>query len=171
VSTEPELKFGVKPAGRERKWILCLSGGGYRGLFTAKVLESLEAHLERPLHEVFDLVAGTSIGSILALGIANGLKAERFVRLFEERGKDIFPDRTLLDRAKSITKARYPSTELREALETELRSARSPRQQDIVGLDRADDDATRTLQAIAAAAWTKFQSDNAAVLAELKRLP
>eukprot|EP01087_Luapelamoeba_hula_P015693 TRINITY_DN4717_c0_g1_i1.p1 TRINITY_DN4717_c0_g1~~TRINITY_DN4717_c0_g1_i1.p1 ORF type:complete len:385 (-),score=71.05 TRINITY_DN4717_c0_g1_i1:67-1131(-) len=51
------------------KLVLALDGGGVRGLATAQFLNRLEAELGRPLHEVFDLVAGTSIGSIIAASI------------------------------------------------------------------------------------------------------
>ena len=46
---------------------LCLSGGGYRGLYTAILLEELERRAGKQLRECFDLIAGTSIGGILAI--------------------------------------------------------------------------------------------------------
>jgi len=46
--------------------VLAIDGGGIRGLIPARVLEQLEASLERPVAELFDLVAGTSTGGILA---------------------------------------------------------------------------------------------------------
>ncbi len=51
--------------------ILALSGGGYRGLYTATILAELERELGGPIARHFDLIAGTSIGGILALAIAN----------------------------------------------------------------------------------------------------
>lgn len=50
--------------------ILALSGGGYRGLFTAKILANLEDHIGEPIARRFDLLAGTSIGGILSLALA-----------------------------------------------------------------------------------------------------
>jgi len=43
--------------------------GGIRGLIPARVLKEIEAHVGRPISEMFDLVAGTSTGGILALGL------------------------------------------------------------------------------------------------------
>jgi predicted acylesterase/phospholipase RssA len=40
------------------------------GLYTALVLEALEARVGAPLARRFDLLAGTSIGSLLALALA-----------------------------------------------------------------------------------------------------
>lgn len=56
-------------------WVLALSGGGYRGLFTATVLEELEKRLGGPIARHFDLITGTSIGGILGLGLASEIRA------------------------------------------------------------------------------------------------
>lgn len=100
---------------RGRRWLLCLSGGGYRGLFTARVLAQLESEIGAPLHRAFDLVAGTSIGSILALGVAFGTPVEQLVALFEQHGRDIFPKRTLARAVGSLVRPRY-ATETLESL-------------------------------------------------------
>ena len=49
--------------------ILALSGGGYLGLYTATVLAALEERSGVPLGQRFDLIAGTSVGGILAVGV------------------------------------------------------------------------------------------------------
>ena len=72
--------------------ILSLDGGGIRGVITAYWLSKLEEiRPEVPLRERFDLIAGTSTGSILACGLAKGLKARDIVRLYRERGREVFP--------------------------------------------------------------------------------
>ncbi len=53
-------------------YILSLDGGGALGVYTLGVLAEIERTLERPLHEVFDLVYGVSTGSIIATMIALG---------------------------------------------------------------------------------------------------
>ncbi|HJW73085.1 MAG TPA: patatin-like phospholipase family protein [Geothrix sp.] len=50
--------------------ILSIDGGGIRGLIPALVLAELERQTGRPIAECFDLIAGTSTGGILALGLA-----------------------------------------------------------------------------------------------------
>jgi patatin-like phospholipase/acyl hydrolase len=71
--------------------ILSLSGGGIRGIFQAVFLRDLARQTNRPLHECFDLVAGTSTGAILALGVALNIDFEKIVTLFEDEGPRIFP--------------------------------------------------------------------------------
>jgi len=53
--------------GRRPPLILSLSGGGFRGYFTALVLARLEEMLESPCYRIFNLIAGTSIGGIIAI--------------------------------------------------------------------------------------------------------
>ena len=71
--------------------ILSLSGGGFLGLYTATVLSELEERSGRPLRDCFDLIAGTSIGGIIALGLAAGRSATDIRDAFVEHGPHIFP--------------------------------------------------------------------------------
>lgn len=73
--------------------ILSLSGGGYLGLYTAQILAGIEERCGRPLRDHFDLVAGTSIGGILALSIAAGLPMKEVSACFVEHGQAIFSPR------------------------------------------------------------------------------
>lgn len=107
--------------------ILCLSGGGYRGLYSAALLEKLEAHAGKPLSQVFDLIAGTSIGGILALGLGAEVPATKLTAAFEENADVIFPKRRSLFGKKILPrlaygffKARYPKAGLQTTLETIL---------------------------------------------------
>ena len=71
--------------------ILSLSGGGFRGLYTAQVLACLEKEAGRPLAQCFDLICGTSIGGILAMALALEKPAQEILSLMEEQGPKIFP--------------------------------------------------------------------------------
>jgi len=50
--------------------VLSLDGGGLRGSITGKILQRLEELTERPISESFDVIAGTSTGGMLALGLS-----------------------------------------------------------------------------------------------------
>lgn len=76
--------------------ILALSGGGFKGLYTAKVLERLEEELKVPVAQKFDLIAGTSIGGIIALALAYEIPSSRIVDFFNKHGKEIFKKRLTL---------------------------------------------------------------------------
>ncbi|MET4323586.1 CBASS cGAMP-activated phospholipase [Bradyrhizobium sp. RT5a] len=70
--------------------ILSIDGGGIRGIFPAAFLAKLEHHLDAPLVSYFDLIAGTSTGGIIAIGLGLGLSAKDILKLYEEQGRAIF---------------------------------------------------------------------------------
>jgi patatin-like phospholipase/acyl hydrolase len=70
--------------------ILSIDGGGIRGVFPAAFLAKLEEHLDAPLSSYFDLIAGTSTGGIIAIGLGLGLSAKDILKLYEEEGPAIF---------------------------------------------------------------------------------
>lgn len=80
----------MKTYGEEMRRILSIDGGGIRGTFPAAFLASLEHDLEHPIGRYFDLIAGTSTGGIIAIGLAMGLPAKRILQLYEDRGPAIF---------------------------------------------------------------------------------
>jgi uncharacterized protein len=76
--------------------ILALSGGGFRGLYTAKIIADIETEIKAPIATKFDLIAGTSIGGILAMALALEIPAQTIVDLFLKHGADIFKKRLSL---------------------------------------------------------------------------
>ncbi len=80
------------PKDREFR-ILAIDGGGIRGIFPATFLAGLEERYlgGDSIAGYFDLVAGTSTGGIIALGLAAGLTAADLRDLYVERGCEIFP--------------------------------------------------------------------------------
>jgi predicted acylesterase/phospholipase RssA len=97
--------------------ILALDGGGLRGTFTAAVLakwdDMLKAGGGNNLISHFDLVAGTSTGAILAIGLAMGLKPLEILDFYKKKGPQIFPkDRKL----RHWLKSKHDSATLRGLL-------------------------------------------------------
>lgn len=79
------------------KRILSIDGGGIRGIIPAVVLAEIENRTGKPVSQLFDLVAGTSTGGILALGLCKSdgsgnpqFSAEKLMELYTERGGEIF---------------------------------------------------------------------------------
>ena len=63
--------------------ILSLDGGGAKGFYTIGVLSELEAKVG-PLHEYFDLIYGTSTGSIIGTLLATGESVRTVHRLYRD---------------------------------------------------------------------------------------
>ena len=73
--------------------ILSLDGGGIRGIITAIILQRLNAETDLSgWLDLADLVAGTSTGGLLALGLAKGLPPEFMRNIYETKGAEIFDD-------------------------------------------------------------------------------
>jgi patatin-like phospholipase/acyl hydrolase len=73
--------------------ILSIDGGGIKGIFPATVLAELERRYTagRSIAACFDLVAGTSTGGILGLGLGAGYSAVQLADLYVQRGSEVFP--------------------------------------------------------------------------------
>ena len=101
--------------------VLAIDGGGIRGLIPAVVLTELERRAGRRAFELFDLIAGTSTGGILACALCapDPLPASELVKLYEEEGPEIF-DRSLFQRIRSaegLLDEKYDDAALDRALE------------------------------------------------------
>ncbi|MCA8929496.1 MAG: patatin-like phospholipase family protein [Alphaproteobacteria bacterium] len=77
--------------------ILSIDGGGIRGVIPSVLLQQLEKRSGQPISALFDLIAGTSTGGILAVGLTvPGVRrkpkytASDMVDLYANRGHEIF---------------------------------------------------------------------------------
>jgi patatin-like phospholipase/acyl hydrolase len=70
--------------------ILSLDGGGIRGAFGASFLATIQEMIDRPIAEYFDLIAGTSTGGIIAVGLGMGETPSAIRNFYESRGPYIF---------------------------------------------------------------------------------
>jgi patatin-like phospholipase/acyl hydrolase len=79
--------------------ILSIDGGGIRGIIPALILAEIERRTGHRIAEMFDMIAGTSTGGMLALGLTvpqtkdvtkPKYKATQLVSFYEEDGKEVF---------------------------------------------------------------------------------
>ncbi|MCW3012723.1 MAG: Patatin [Solirubrobacterales bacterium] len=108
--------------------VLSIDGGGIRGLIPALVLEELEARTGRRVAELFDLVAGTSTGGILACALTRpgAAPASELVELYRTEGPKIFR-RSLAHRVRSgegLLEEKHDDAALDDALTRYLGSGR-----------------------------------------------
>lgn len=98
--------------------ILSIDGGGVRGILPIIFLTALEKELRRPLHTCFDLVAGTSIGAMIACGIVapKPLTAQRMLDTFVSKKNRIFPFQPARQISSVITRSKYAAEPLEELL-------------------------------------------------------
>lgn len=105
--------------------VLSIDGGGMRGLLPATVLAEIERRTGKPIASLFNLVAGSSAGGLLALGLCKPgeqgpqYRAADLVHLFSTEGPRIFhrsPARTLCSLDGMIDE-KYPADGLEEVLD------------------------------------------------------
>lgn len=93
----------IRPEPRERLQVLSLSGGGYRGVYALAVLDELEGRRANLAHgaprenrmariqDCCDCFIGTSVGALVAAGLAIGKSPGELLDLFEDKGPGFFP--------------------------------------------------------------------------------
>lgn len=74
----------------DNKLVLCLDGGGMRGILSIQLLKSLEKLTGLPAYQLFDMVAGTSTGAIIAALIATGHTADEIEKQYDNMAADVF---------------------------------------------------------------------------------
>jgi predicted acylesterase/phospholipase RssA len=108
--------------------VLAIDGGGIRGLIPALVLAEIENRAQRRIAQLFDLVAGTSTGAIIACALTkpDAMAATRIAEVYTQDGPKIF-DASLLKTITSVgglIDERYDSKGLFDSLRRHLGDAR-----------------------------------------------
>jgi hypothetical protein len=126
---------------KNKRRILALDGGGIKGAFAAAFLETIEEATGKRIADHFDLIAGTSTGGIIALGLGLGMSAKEISQFYVNDGPRIFDQinpldsnsiasrvgawfRTKRNSGKQLAATKYGSSELRKALERAFQTKR-----------------------------------------------
>jgi uncharacterized protein len=114
----PEPEFNTARA-HEALRILSLTGGGYRGLFTARVLVDLcdRARRPGPLNRAFDVIGGTSIGGLMACALAVGVRPRRVLDAIDLHGATVFPAKRNRTFRRAVFGTLYDSDNLIKAID------------------------------------------------------
>ena len=104
--------------------ILCIDGGGIKGIFSAQVLAEFEEAFDTTTSEHFDLICGTSTGGIIALGVAGGIPMNEIVKFYENYGPEIFSQRWKIGKIgelfytikQALISSKYSDKSLKESL-------------------------------------------------------
>jgi uncharacterized protein len=102
--TQEQSQEVMNPTAKAKYKILAIDGGGIRGIIPALILAEIEKRTQKQIFSLFDLIAGTSTGGVLALGLTKPqlslepsdstpvaqYTAEDLVELFVEYGAEMF---------------------------------------------------------------------------------
>jgi len=113
--------------------MLAMDGGGIRGIIPAMMLAELERRAQQPVGALFDLLAGTSTGGILALGLTvpgePGKPKDRaadLLGLYAHEGRTLCA-RSVWHRVRSVggvAEEKYPSEGIEATLARSVGEAR-----------------------------------------------
>ena len=95
ISPARRLAFERLNIDMDNRAILSLDGGGMRGIMTIQLLKKMEEIAGIPCYEIFDMVAGTSTGAIIAGLIVMGNTASDIEKKYEELVTKVFEKRFL----------------------------------------------------------------------------
>ncbi len=103
--------------------ILCIDGGGIKGLYAATILKKFEEWNNCLVSDHFDMICGTSTGGIIALGISQKIPMTQICEFYKQHGPLIFDEknrrflRTLRDSWKQIfCRGKFSDENLKAAL-------------------------------------------------------
>jgi uncharacterized protein len=109
------------------KRILALDGGGIRGILTLQFLQAIESLIKKRfgdktlLCDYFDLIGGTSTGSIIAAGLACGMTVQALEDLYKNIGAKVFQTEWWSKYAlKGVLAPKFPSEPLQAELDRQL---------------------------------------------------
>ncbi len=116
--------------------VLSIDGGGIRGIIPAIILDALQKRVGKQPRESFDLIAGTSTGGIITVGIGTACNQgkpytpQELVGLYVQNGATIFK-KSFLEALKELEAPKYSPDGLEEVLakyfgETEFKTAFTP---------------------------------------------
>nr|WP_155748435.1 patatin-like phospholipase family protein [Scytonema sp. UIC 10036] len=102
--TQEQSQEAMNPKANAKYKILAIDGGGIRAIIPALILAEIEKRTQKQIFSLFDLIAGTSTGGVLALGLTKPqlnlelsdstpvaqYSAEDLVELFVEYGPSMF---------------------------------------------------------------------------------
>jgi hypothetical protein len=110
--------------------MLALDGGGIRGMLTLQYLRVVEGMVRQRLGkdallcDYFDLIGGTSTGSIIAAGLACGMTVDALEELYQDIGASVFQvgglGRFVPGALQGKLAPKFPSGALQTALDRQL---------------------------------------------------
>jgi uncharacterized protein len=87
--------------------MLCIDGGGIRGVFPIAILQAIEEEYNAPVGDLFDVIAGTSTGSIIAASAAMNTSMDQVMDSYQNYGEKIFIRKAKVGLFKSVYSDRY----------------------------------------------------------------
>lgn len=96
----------LNPDGKQL--MLSIDGGGTKGYITLHVLAKLEQMTGKKCSDIFDFIAGTSTGALIAAGLAMGISAHKLLLIYRSKTPKVFDRSPILEAIASLFMPRIP---------------------------------------------------------------
>lgn len=81
-----------RPVAKKGLRILSMDGGGMKGLATVQMLKQIEQGTGKRIHEMFDLICGTSTGGMLAMALGiKQMTLDQCEEIYTKLGASLLP--------------------------------------------------------------------------------
>jgi uncharacterized protein len=101
--------------------VLSLDGGGAKGFYTLGILREIEAMIGCRLHERFDLIFGTSTGSIITAMLALGKSVPEIIALYQHHVPTVMKNKD--PDGRSLALAELSTTIFGDAMFTDVKTS------------------------------------------------
>lgn len=101
------------------KRVLSIDGGGIRGILPLALLVEIETRQQKPCADLFDMLAGTSVGGIIAAGLAHRVAAKALYDMLMQDGGTIFSQTLATDILNTVS-PKYDARPLENFLAQQL---------------------------------------------------
>lgn len=96
----------LNPDGK--KLMLSIDGGGTKGYITLHVLAKLEQMTGKKCINIFDFIAGTSTGALIAAALAMGISAHKLLLIYRSKTPKVFDRSPTLEAIAGLVMPRTP---------------------------------------------------------------
>lgn len=100
--------------------VLSLDGGGAKGFYTLGILREIESLIKCPLYKRFDLIFGTSTGSIIASMLALGKSVPEIITVYKDHVPSVMKHKDANGRSGAL--AELSETLFKDAMFTDMRT-------------------------------------------------
>ncbi|MFC1485319.1 CBASS cGAMP-activated phospholipase [bacterium] len=100
----------------EKKYfkILSIDGGGVRGIFPLHIIKKIKEDFAVTFSKEFDIIAGTSIGSIIAASLALDREIQEILDIFQDEADEVFQKKHF--ELKGLFRSLYDTKALKKVL-------------------------------------------------------
>lgn len=107
--------------------LLCIDGGGIRGILAIAILQAFEEEVKQPIGDFFDVILGTSTGAIIAASVSLKINMNDLHHQYKKYGEKIFVRQSKVGLLKSVYSDRYLRFLLKKAFgELTLKDVNKP---------------------------------------------